>query len=128
MQLNNRRVTRSDDGLSVATPERWRGSSDLRDRYDGLIFDRSLPANEAMLLLLGVGHPLIDRALSECRESEVLFARVKGLMGPLLIVLAEDEITGAGTTVHRVIFGVEASQENSLRYLRHWELLLLIDP
>jgi hypothetical protein len=71
--------------LSVATPEHWRGSFDLRDRYDSLVFDRSLPVNEAMLRLLGVGHPMIDRALSECRESEVLFARVKGLVGPLLI-------------------------------------------
>ena len=127
MQLNNRRVTRSDDGLSVATPELWRGSSDLRDRYDGLVFDRSLPANQAMLHLLGVGHPLIDRALGECRESEVLFARVKGLVGPLLIAVAEDEITGTGTTVHRVIFGVEGSQANGLSCLRDWELLLRLN-
>jgi superfamily II DNA or RNA helicase len=127
MQLKNRRVTRSDDGLSVATPEHWRGSSDLRDRYDGLVFDRSLPANEAMLRLLGVGHPLIDRALRECRESEVLFARVKGLVEPLLIALAEDEITGTGTTVHRVIFGVEGSQENGLSCHRDWELLLRLN-
>jgi superfamily II DNA/RNA helicase len=127
MQLNNRRVTRSDDGLSVATPELWRGSSDLHDRYDGLVFERSLPANEAMLRLLGVGHPLIDRALGECRESEVLFAQVKGLAGPLLIALAEDEITGTGTTVRRIIFGVEDSQENGLSCLRDWELLLRLN-
>jgi hypothetical protein len=48
MQLNNRRVIRSDDGLSVVTPERWRESPDLRDRYDGLVFERSLPARAAL--------------------------------------------------------------------------------
>jgi hypothetical protein len=52
---------------------------------------------------------------------------VKGLVGPLLIALAEDEITGTGTTVHRVIFGVEGYQENGLSCLRDWELLLRLN-
>jgi hypothetical protein len=56
-----------------------------------------------------------------------LFAQVKGLAGPLLIALAEDEITGTGTTVRRIIFGVEDSQENGLSCLRDWELLLRLN-
>jgi hypothetical protein len=123
MQLANRRVMRSETGLSVATPESWRGSPDLQGRYDGLVFDRALPSDQAMVKLLGVGHPLMDRALAESGEREALFARVKGLSGPLLVALAEDEITGTGATVHRVILGIDGSPERGMSCLRDWELL-----
>ncbi len=123
MQLANRRVTRSEAGFSVATPEGWRGSSDLKDRYDGLVFDRSLPSDQTLLKLLGVGHPLMDRALAESQAREVFFARLKGLSAPLLICLAEDEITGTGATVHRVVLGIDGAPEGGLACLRDWELL-----
>jgi superfamily II DNA or RNA helicase len=123
MNLANRRVTRSETGLSVATPEAWRGSPDLQGRYDGLVFERSLPSDQAMAKLLGIGHPLLDRALTESREREAIFVRVKGLSAPLLISLAEDEITGTGATVHRVILGIDGAPESGVACLRDWELL-----
>ncbi|MGL3210966.1 DEAD/DEAH box helicase [Bradyrhizobium sp. BR 1433] len=123
MQLANRRVMRTETGLSVATPEGWRGSPDLQARYDGLVFERALSSDQAMVKLLGVGHPLMDRALAESSERETLFARVKGLSRPLLIALAEDEITGTGATVHRVIFSIDGSAETGVSFLRDWELL-----
>ncbi|MCW2275299.1 helicase SNF2 [Rhodoblastus acidophilus] len=127
MQLANRRVTRSETGLSVATPESWRGSPDLKGRYDGLVLERTLPADQAMVRLLGVGHPLMDRALTESNDRQAFLARVKGLSGPLVIALAEDEITGTGATVHRVIFGVDGSPGCSVSCLRDWELLSRIN-
>jgi superfamily II DNA or RNA helicase len=127
MHLNSRRVTKGDTGLSVATPEKWRGTIDLRDRYDGLVFDRSLPTENAMIRLLGVGHPLIDRAVSACLENESFLARVKGLTDPMVIVMAEDEITGTGATVHRIILGVEQKADNKLVTLRDWETLKRIN-
>jgi superfamily II DNA or RNA helicase len=123
MNLNSRRITKSDAGLSVATPEKWRGSVELRDRYDGLVFDRSLPGDQAMIRLLGVGHPLIDRAVNACRETETFLARVEGLERPLMISMAEDEITGTGATVHRIILGIEQKPDGSLSPLRDWETL-----
>jgi hypothetical protein len=124
MQLNSRRVMRSEAGISVATPENWRGTPDLRARYDDLVFERSLSSGQAMVRLLGVGHPLIDRALAECREQEAFLARAKGLASPLLLVLAEDEITGTGATVHRVIVGVESGSNDKIATLRDWEALI----
>ncbi len=123
MQLANRRVTRSEAGLSVATPESWRGSSELQGRYDGLVFERSLPSDQGLVKLLGVGHPLMDRALAESQAHEAFFARVKDLSAPLLIGLAEDDITGTGATVHRVILGIDGAPENGVAFLRDWELL-----
>lgn len=123
MQLNNRRVSKTEKGLSVATPEHWRGSLELRDRYDGLLFERSLPANEAMLRMLGVGHPLLDRALKEVHECGAFFARLEGLARPTLIAVAEDEVTGTDATVHQIILGIEGLAESDVSMLRDWELL-----
>jgi ERCC4-related helicase len=127
MQLNGRRVTRSDGGLSVATPEAWRSGLEFRSRYDGLVFDRALPSDHAMIQLLGVGHPLIDRALAECSARQVYLARMKGLENPFVIAFVEDEVTGTGATVHRVVFGVEVSSNGALSTRRDWQVLLRIN-
>jgi hypothetical protein len=127
MQLNGRRVTRSEEGLSVATPEIWRASIDFRPRYDGLVLNRALPHDRALIHLLGVGHPLIDRALAECGAQEVYLARLKGLENPLLVALVEDEVTGTHATVHRVVLSIEAKPDGSASILRDWQALLRIN-
>ena len=127
MQLSGRRVTRADAGLSVATPDAWRSGLEFRSRYDGLVFDRALPPDLALIHLLGVGHPLIDRALAECRARQVYLARAKGLDNPLVIAFIEDEVTGTDATVHRVVFGVEASPYGALSTRRDWQALLKIN-
>ena len=127
MQHNGRRVNRSDSGLSVATPEAWRGSVDLRDRYDGLSLNRALPPGDAVSSVLGVGHALFDRALAESTSSEALVARIDGLTAPLLVAIAEDEVTGTDATVHRVILGAECLPDGGVNVLRDWELLSLLN-
>jgi hypothetical protein len=127
MQLQGRRVTRSQTGLSVATPEAWRASPDLKPRYDGLVFDRMLPADRALMQLLGVGHPLIDRSILECSGQDVYISRVCGLLQPLLVGFVEDEVTGTGCTVHRVVLGIEGTSNSVPRLLKDWELLLRVN-
>jgi hypothetical protein len=127
MNLNGRRVIKSEAGLSVATPESWRGSPDLRGRYDGLVFDRSASLDQAMVRLLGVGHPLMDRALAECCAQEVFLSRAEGLKSSLLIALAEDEVTGTDATVHRVIVGIERAPGGAFPILRDWEVLHILN-
>jgi hypothetical protein len=69
----------------------------------------------------------MDRALAENGDREVHFARIKGLSGPLLVALAEDEITGTGATVHRVVLAIEGSPERGVTCFRDWELLLRLN-
>ena len=126
MNLAGRRVTKGEEGLSVATPEIWRGSAELRDRYDGLTFDRFMPSDHSLVRLVGVGHPLLDRAISESMNQQVFLARARGIQGPLLVAQVEDEITGTGATVHRVVVGIEGLG-NAAIILRDWELLVRLN-
>ncbi len=123
MRLCKRRVSRTEEGLSVITPDEWKNSLELRPRYDGLVFDRELGEQERMIRLLGIGHPLLDRAIDEAVTRQVLLGRAAKLEKPLLIVALEDELTGTGTNVHRIVVALEADLHNP-RQLADWEALL----
>ena len=124
---HGRRVFKRDDGLEVKSPEEWtREDYALADRYEGLAFDRTLDGPRAPSRVVGVGHRLFDRAL---REAETLPASVAlgiRLEGPLLIVAIEDEVTGTGAQVGRVVIGLYDLAEG-VTVLRDWELLKLLN-
>ncbi len=126
MALAGRRVTKGDEGLSVATPEAWRGSVELRDRYDALTFDRFMRSDHSLARLVGVGHPLFNRAISDCMDQQVFLSRARGISAPLLVAQVEDEITGTGATVHRIVVGIERTGSAAVA-LRDWELLALLN-
>lgn len=124
---HGRRIYRRDEGLEIKTPDEWKVRSyALRDKYEGLVFDRSLRGTNAASRVLGVGHPLFDIALQEARSLPATFACADGVAAPLLIVSVEDEVTGTGALVHRLIFGV-TEKEGKAEILRDWELLQVLN-
>ena len=124
---HGRRIFRREDGLEIRTPDSWKARSyALRDKYDGLVFDRSLRGPNADSRVLGIGHPLFDIAVEESHDVPARVASVEGLTGSLLIIAVEDEVTGTGSLVHRLIFGV-AETDREIKVLRDWELLQVIN-
>jgi len=122
-----RRIFRRDDGLEVRTPDTWKARSyALRDKYEGLVFDRNLRGANVASRVLGIGHPLFDIALDDAHDIQARVASVDGIRGPLLIIVVEDEVTGTGSLVHRLIFGVRET-ETTIEVLRDWELLQLVN-
>lgn len=124
---HGRRIFRRDEGLEIKTPDEWKSRSyALREKYEGLVFDRSLRGANAATRVLGVGHLLFDIALEEARNLPSTFASVDGLAGPLLVVTVDDEVTGTGALVHQLIFGV-MEKEGKVEVLRDWELLQVLN-
>jgi ERCC4-related helicase len=120
---HGRRIFRRDDGLEIRTPDSWKSRSyALRDKYEGLVFDRGLRGANAASRVLGVGHLLFDIALEDAQNVPARVASVEGLKAPLLIVTVEDEVSGSGTLVHSLIFGV-TEKDTKIEILRDWELL-----
>ena len=91
------------------------------NKYHTLVFDRGLRGKNAASRVLGVGHTLFDIALDEARALLSGIAEVEEILTPLLIVSVEDEVTGTGALVNRLIFGV-TEQEEEVAVLRDWEL------
>lgn len=124
---HGRRIFRRDDGLEIRTPDDWKARSyALRDKYEGLVFDRSLRGANAASRVLGIGHPLFDIALDDAQDIPTRAASVEGLDRPVLILAVEDEVTGTGSLVHRLIFGV-TEKDGKIEVLRDWELLQVMN-
>jgi ERCC4-related helicase len=124
---HGRRVFRRDDGLEIKTPDEWKTRSyAVREKYEGLVFDRSLRGVNAASRVLGVGHILFDIALDEARNLPAGVAFAEGIAAPLLIIAVEDEVTGTGSLVHRLIFGI-TEKESEFMVLRDWELLQVLN-
>lgn len=120
---HGRRIFRRDDGLEIRTPDDWKARSyALRDKYEGLVFDRNLRGANAASRVLGIGHPLVDIALDDAQDIPARAASVEGLGNPVLILAVEDEVTGTGSLVHKLIFGVTET-DGKIEVLRDWELL-----
>ncbi len=124
---HRRRMIAREDGFEIRTPEAWKSRSyAVRDRYDGLVFDRALQGARAATRVLGIGHILLNIAVDEARHLPVSVAVMEGIAAPLLIVSVEEEVTGTGSLVHRLIFGV-TDVEGRPSTLRDWELLRLLN-
>ena len=124
---HKRRVRKAANGLEIKAPDAWKSRSyAVRDRYDGLVLDRGLRGEGAASRVLGVGHTLFDIALEEARDLPVRAAAVGGILAPILIVSVEDEVTGTGALVRRLMFGVTEAGGHPAP-LRDWELLLVLN-
>ncbi len=124
---HRRRIFKHDDGLEIKAPEAWKSRSyTVRNKYEGLVFDRSLRGTNAASRVLGVGHTLFDIALEEARNLPVTVASLEGISDPVLVLSVEDEVTGTGALVQRLIFGVTDGAEGPV-LMRDWELLRLLN-
>ena len=120
---HKRRIFRHPDGLEFKAPEAWKSRSyAVRDKYDSLVFDRDLRGANAASRVLGVGHTLFDIALDEARNLPVRVATLDDIATPVLIISVEDEVTGTGSLVQRLIFGVMEIGGRPTP-MRDWELL-----
>ena len=124
---HRRRIFKHADGFEIKVPEAWKSRSyAVRDRYNGLVFDRDLRGVNAASRVVGVGHTLFDIALDEASNLPTRVTVLDGVSAPILVVAVEDEVTGTGSLVQRLIFGVTDINGRPAP-LRDWELLRLLN-
>jgi hypothetical protein len=121
LESHRRRVTESGGKLSFLAPEAWAAQPGVRERYEGMTFDREAGEQGKVL---GVGHRLIDVALREAldREANVTLLPAAALPQPLLVFRVTDQLTGTDVNVRGVTFAVE-DRPAGPALLRDWELL-----
>ena len=125
MEVAGRRVFKRSDGIEVKTPIEWSEADyALADRYEGLVFDRNADlGKKGATRLVGIGHRLFDKVLERGLALPGTVTRCLGLEQPLLVISIDDEVTGHGHSVTRVVAGVTRSGDGSFAVLRDWELL-----
>ena len=107
LSLNKRRVSKSERGLSFITPDAWRDSIAVKERYEDVAFDRHARDRKGDRVI-GVGHVAFDRALRQSIELDARHAVVPSvaLGHPVLLFKARNRVTTDQAAVSTVIRGV----------------------
>jgi ERCC4-related helicase len=126
--LNGRQVRDEAGGLSFRSPEAWRKDPGVRDRYDGLLFDRELPSGYDSQRIVGVGHRAMDQAIAQAKShsASVTTLPARLLQRPLLVFIVEDGVTTIGGMIRSVVAGVlwDLSKHSDHRLLSDWQVIL----
>lgn len=125
LSLNGRRVKTDGEALSFKTPDRWLNHAAIRREYSGMVFDRKAKLDNGTDLV-GVGHPLVARALQQAQNFVGSVAIAKGLGKPIVVFHISDRVTDGGAHVQEVVVGM-AAHEESFEFLKDWQLLNILN-
>ena len=120
--LNRKQVKENNEGLSFLTPEVWK-SIGIESSYEGLVFDRSFNGVNADQRIIGVGNPLLEKALDQARslQESVTCLTVEKLVYPLILFRVTDQVTEGRGSIRSMIIGVE--QQESPKILLDYQVL-----
>lgn len=124
LALNRRRPKVEGQSLSFKTPEEWLTSHAIRKSYDNLLFDRNASASSGDLM--GVGHPLMEKALQQATRLQGVYCVVEGLSAPLQVIAISNRVTDKAGASQRLIFGV-TGRPGAFSLLKDWELLRVLN-
>ena len=125
LSFNGRRPKVDGQLLSFKTPEKWINHPAIKREYSGMVFDRKTKLDSSSDLM-GVGHPLVTRAIKQAERFTGTVAIARGLDRPVLVLQISDRVTDGGAHVQEVLVGM-AAQGDGYELLRDWQLLLLLN-
>lgn len=125
LSLNGRRPKADGEFLTFKTPEKWINHPAIKREYSGMVFDRKIKL-ESGSDLVGVGHPLVTRAMQQAENFTGVVAIARGLERPVLVLQISDRVTDGGSHVQEVLIGM-AGLDEGFEFLRDWQLLLLLN-
>lgn len=125
LAYNGRRPKDDGETISFKTPEKWLNHPAIKRDYSAMSFDRSIRPDQRADLM-GVGHPLVARAMQQAEGFTGAFAIARNLEYPILIFQISDRVTDGSSHVQDVLVGLtENTSENG--FLKDWQLLLILN-
>ncbi|MFP8778110.1 DEAD/DEAH box helicase [Hydrogenophaga sp. RWCD_12] len=121
--FNRRRPKVEGLALSFKTPEEWLTTLAIKKSYENLVFDRKASPSEGELM--GVGHPLMEKALHQSERMLGSFCLVGGLEAPLLVVEISSRVTDMSMPGSRIVAAVTAVGD-VFELRKDWEVLRLL--
>jgi len=123
LTLNRRRPRLEAGTMSFKTPEDWLTTHAIRKSYDNLVFDRKASTSGD---LMGVGHPLLEKALHQAARLPGTLCVLEGLDDPVMVVDVSSRVTDVDRQSRRAIVGVTGGSA-AFKLLRDWEVLRLLN-
>lgn len=122
--FNRRRPKVEGLALSFKTPDDWLTSHVIKRSYDNLLFDRK--AQPSAGDLMGIGHPLMEKAINQSVRLDGAFCIVDGLKAPVLVIEVSSLVTDYAGLSRRIVAGI-TRDENGFVLLRDWQILRLVN-
>jgi ERCC4-related helicase len=119
LTLNHRRPKVDGTSLSFKTPEDWLTSYAIRRSYENLVFDRNALNG---VDLMGVGHPLLEKALEQAVRLTGMVCIVEDLGSSMLVIMVSSRLTEVAAHSRRAIFAI-AGDPTAFKVLRDWEII-----
>jgi ERCC4-related helicase len=120
LSLNKRRVIRDETGMAFKTPDEWLKNVGVRQRYEGLLFDRNVRGKDAALRVVGIGHKVFDQAIEQAIDLDACFTTVFGMNEAVAVYKVFDRITSQDGSIHQIIVGVSEGKDD---LLHDWQLI-----
>ena len=93
-------------GLSFLTPQAWLGQFGTRRSYEKLYFDRRAKQLDSEADIMGFGHPMFSKAISQGEQISGSYAFLNGIERDLVVFKVQDQITGTDASVKVSIVGL----------------------
>lgn len=120
LSLNKRRVIREETGMTFKTPDEWLKNVGIRQRYEGLLFERNVRGKDAALRVVGIGHKVFDQAIAQAIDLDACFSTVFGLNEAVAVYKVFDRITSQDGSIHQIIVGVSEGKDD---LLHDWQII-----
>jgi len=109
LKLNGHRLEIDEGKMSFITPKLWINKYGIRRKYTNLVFDRTVKSQDGDVL--GIGHPIMENALSQAEQFEACFAVARGITAPLFIFQIRDQLTGEESNVTNVMLAIQCEND-----------------
>ena len=115
LKEERRQVQEANGKISFKTPDKWRDSRAISDRYDGLMFQRVKGSDN----IAGIGHPIVNKAISSALEFEDSVAYIQDSYSYLLYKVYDKKTYNRGY-IKQNIYAIQVEPQND-------NLMLLLD-
>lgn len=123
--LNHRQLNEEGDEFSFITPDIWKTDPLIKASYKNLTFNKNKSSRDLHKNLLGMGHKILDKAISNAKSNSALVCCLSSdiLANPLIIFRVYDRITGEALIIRSIIVAVEVFDQEESVLLFDWQIL-----
>lgn len=109
LKLNGHRLENDGNAISFVTPKAWITQFGIKKKYTNMTFERT--SKDKTLEVLGVGHVILNNAITQAEQYNSSTAVAKGIGSPFLIYILRDQITGDSGLQSFTVAGVQLGAE-----------------
>ena len=125
--FNQKRILRAENAISFNTPDNWKVDMGVRNKYEGLVFDRDHKQSQAAEKVIGVGHRVFDLAIKQALSLTSSLCVLPNIEYPLVVFSIYDRVTGIESNVSKTIVGVLGSSDKNNELLFDWQVLDILN-